>query len=41
MQHYGGALKIFPIAEKGNEFQLQFPSILISQRSEKEEKNTD
>jgi PAS domain S-box-containing protein len=41
MQHYGGALKIFPIAEKGNEFQLQFPSILISQRSEKEEENTD
>ena len=40
MQHYGGALKIFPIAEKGNEFQLQFPSILISRISEKEEKNT-
>ena len=30
MQHYGGALKIFPIADKGNEFQLQFPSILVS-----------
>ena len=29
MQHFSGALKIFPIAEKGNEFQLLFPSILI------------
>jgi PAS domain S-box-containing protein len=33
MQHYGGALKIFPIAEKGNEFQLQFPSILVSHKT--------
>jgi PAS domain S-box-containing protein len=32
MQHYGGALKIFPIADKGNEFQLQFPSILVSNK---------
>jgi len=32
MQHYGGAFKIFPIADKGNEFQLQFPSILVSHK---------
>ncbi|MHA1944904.1 MAG: PAS domain S-box protein [Candidatus Hodarchaeales archaeon] len=32
MQHYGGALKILPIADKGNEFQLQFPSILVSNK---------
>ena len=32
MQHYGGALKILPIADKGNEFQLQFPSILLSDK---------
>ena len=35
MQHYGGAFKIFPLTNNGNEFQLLFPSILISSREEK------
>lgn len=35
MQHYGGALKIFPVTNHGNEFQLLFPSILVSSREEK------
>ena len=30
MQHYGGTLKILPLVNKGNEFQLLFPSILVS-----------
>ncbi|MHA1941059.1 MAG: PAS domain S-box protein, partial [Candidatus Hodarchaeales archaeon] len=32
MQHYGGALKIFPLTNHGNEFQLLFPSILVSSK---------
>jgi len=32
MRHYGGTLKILPLVNKGNEFQLLFPSILVSSR---------
>ncbi len=32
MQHYGGTLKILPLANRGNEFQLLFPSILVSSK---------
>ncbi len=32
MRHYGGTLKILPLVKKGNEFQLLFPSILVSSR---------
>ena len=32
MRHYGGTLKILPLVKKGNEFQLLFPSILVSSK---------
>ncbi|MHA1977119.1 MAG: PAS domain S-box protein [Candidatus Hodarchaeales archaeon] len=32
MQHYGGTLKILPLVNQGNEFQLLFPSILVSSK---------